>query len=171
MKIKRMISCFCAALMLLMPLKAFAVETEVTGQEAEAQAPEIQFLTPEEAEELYHQIFGNEGISLHSDLGTCDVGISSQDGKLLVVYSTACRGIASKIGVRNFTLQQKNGLFWKDIVIRSDYSENTDAFFGGFTMSNPEDGKKYRAHCVHYAIKNGEELSLYTETEAYTFRK
>ena len=29
MKIKRMISCFCAALMLLMPLKAFAVETEI----------------------------------------------------------------------------------------------------------------------------------------------
>ncbi len=166
----RIIGCMCAALMLLMPLKAFAVEPEMTGQE-EAEAPEIQFLSPEEAEELYHQIFGDGEIAPRSDLGTCDVGISSQEGKLLVVYSTACRGIASKIGVKEFTLQQKDGLFWKNILVKSEYAENTDAFFGGFTMSNPEDGKKYRAHCVHYAIKNGEELSLYTETEAYTFRK
>ncbi len=171
MKMKRMISCLCAAILLMIPLKAFAGETGITRWEAQAQAPEIQYLSPEEAEEIYHRIFGSEGISAYSDLGTCDVGISSQDGNLLVVYSTACRGIASKIGVRNFTLQQKNGLFWKDIVIRSDYAENTDAYFGGFTMSNPEDGKKYRAHCVHYAVKNGEELSLYTETEAYTYRK
>ena len=56
MKTKRIIGCLCAALMLLMPLKAFAVEPEMTGQE-EAEAPEIQFLSPEEAEELYHQIF------------------------------------------------------------------------------------------------------------------
>ena len=58
MKTKRIIGCLCAALMLLMPLKAFAVEPEMTGQE-EAEAPEIQFLSPEEAEELYHQIFGD----------------------------------------------------------------------------------------------------------------
>lgn len=170
MKIKRIMSCLCAVLMLLMPLKVFASETAVTGQEADAKAPEIQFLTPEEAEEIYHQIFGDEGIAPHSDLGTCDVGISGSDGKLYVVYSTACRGIASRIGVRNFTLQQKDGLFWKDILVKSDYAENTDAYFGGFTMTNPENGKKYRAHCVHYAVKNGEELSLYTETEAYTYK-
>ena len=102
MKTKRIIGCLCAALMLLMPLKAFAVEPEMTGQE--------------EAEELYHQIFGDGEIAPRSDLGTCDVGISSQEGKLLVVYSTACRGIASKIGVKEFTLQQKDAfsgeIFW-----------------------------------------------------------
>lgn len=169
-RLKKWITCICAITLLSLPLNVFASETtenevNVAGEEE----PVIEVMTPEEAEYYYKQLADNNRIMPRSDLGICDVGLSNSDGKLLVVYSTSCRGIASKIGVKNFTLQQKNGLTWKNIVIRNEYSENTDAFFGGFFLTNPEEGKKYRAHCVHYAVKNGTELSLYTETEAYEY--
>ena len=117
------------------------------------------------------EMFPDEGIQPRSDLGTCEIVISKSDGKLLVLYSTSCRGVAEKIGVRNMTLQQKDGLNWKNLVIRSEYSENTDAYFGGFSVGNPEVGGKYRVKGTHYVVKNSVETARYAETEVYTMPK
>ncbi len=157
MNVKKLVSYICIVAILCMPLKV------------SAQEPIIRMLSLEEAEELYYQMLADKEIQVCSDLGTCELGISKSDDKLLVIYSTGCRGTASKIGVRNLTLERKDGLVWKDIVVKSDYSENTDAYLGGFYLNNPEAGKSYKAHCIHYAVKDGKELSLYTETNPYVY--
>lgn len=173
MKIKKMLICICAFIMTVSPVTVFAQGDSTTEDSTVYLIDEeviIEYLSEEEATNLYNEWKENEGISVYSDLQTCDIALTSSDGELVVLYSTACRGIASKIGVRNFTLQQKSGLFWEDIVIKNEYSENTGTFLGGFKILNPVVGRNYRAHCTHYAIKNGEELSVYGETESFTFR-
>lgn len=169
MKTKSMILCIMIMVIMGNPLKVYASngQEEVVGT-AENQSV-IQEMSPEEAERWYNELRKEDMIEPRSDLGTCELGISSSEGKLVVIYSTSCRGIASEIGVRNLTLEQKKGLFWDDIVVRSAYDENTDAYFGGFYLTNPGVGNSFRVHCLHYAIKDGNELSLYTETDTYKF--
>lgn len=115
----RIMCLICAVILLVAPMKVSANElphSEVGMQEEET---DIRILTTEEAERLYHKLTSNGGIQPYSDLGLCEIIISKSEGKLLVVYSASCHGIASKIGVRNMTLQQKNGMKWKNLVIRS----------------------------------------------------
>lgn len=172
MKIKRWIASICAIITLSSSMTVFAngVDIEATVKQSYGEAPIIEMLTPEEAESLYKELYGDINHNQRSALGTCEIGLSNNNGKLLVVYSTACRGTASKIGVRNFTLQHKDGLFWSNIAIRNEYSEDTDAFFGGFYIANPVIGRKYRANCTHYAVINGSETSMYAATEDYAFQ-
>ncbi len=173
MRIKKLLICICALAMMVCPITAFAQDNnsiERTNDVLNNEPPVIEYLSQEEAERLYNEWKENQGISLYSDLQTCDIALTSSDGQLVVLYSTACRGIASKIGVRNFTLQQKSGLFWEDIVIKNEYAENTGTFLGGFKILNPVVGRNYRAHCTHYAIKNGVELSVYGETASFKFQ-
>ncbi len=172
MKMKKWITSVCLVLILVSPLTVFASESVHFAGANQKQEEElvIEPLTAEQAETLYKQLYGEKNKYLRSNLGTCDIGLSNSNGKLLVVYSTSCRGTASKIGVRNFTLQQKSGLLWSNITVKNEYSENTDAFFGGFYITNPVVGRGYRANCTHYAVVGGSEVSMYTETETYKFQ-
>ncbi len=166
---KNRIMCFiCAVILLVVPMRVSANELPQVAADMQEEETDIRILTSEEAEQLYHKLAFYDGIQLYSDLGTCEIIISKSDGKLLVVYSTSCHGVASKIGVRNMTLQQKNGLKWKNLVIRSEYSENTDAYFGGFIVEKPEVGGKYRVTGTHYVVKDSVETSRYAETDTYT---
>lgn len=172
MKIIKKIMCLCMALLMVWPVTAYAQEDDNVEEPVVSSYSErlqIEYLSQEEAERLYYKWKENEGISVYSDLQTCDIALTSSNGELVVLYSTACRGIASKIGVRNLTLQQKSGLLWEDIVIKNEYSENTGTFLGGFKILNPVVGRRYRAHCTHYAIKNDVELSAYAETDIFIF--
>lgn len=172
MKNKRWIASIWAILLLVTSTNVFASElsNNVVAAKAVEERSVIEMLSSEQAETLYKQLYGDINHNLRSDLGTCDIGLSNSNGKLLVVYSTSCRGSVSKIGVRNFTLQQKEGLFWNNITIKNEYAEDTDAFFGGFYVTNPVVGRNYRANCTHYAVINGKEISMYAETEEYTFK-
>lgn len=172
MRLNKWIIGLCAVITLSMPLTVFASDSTNFVKEEKIQEEEliIEHLTPQEAERLYKEFFGESNLNQRSSLGTCDIGLSNSNGKLLVVYSTACRGVASKIGVRNFTLQHKDGLFWSNITVKNEYAENTDAFFGGFYITNPVAGRGYRANCTHYAVIGGTETSMYTATDTYTFK-
>ncbi|MDE6363820.1 MAG: hypothetical protein K2L86_06075, partial [Lachnospiraceae bacterium] len=150
----------CVVILLMIPSPVFA-------RELPDEQINVRILTPAEAERLYFDLTFDETIQPYSDLGVCDICISESNGELIVVYSTTCRGIADKIGVRNMTLQQKKGLKWKEIVLRSEYSENTDAYFGGFILEAPEIGGKYRVKGTHYIIKDSVETSRYAETDTY----
>lgn len=166
---KNRIMCFvCVVILLIVPMKVSANELPQATTNIQEEETDIEILTSSEAERLYYELTSNDGIQLYSDLGLCEICISKSDGRLLVVYSTSCHGVASKIGVRNMTLQQKNGLKWKDLVIRSEYSENTDAYFGGFIVEKPEVGGKYRVTGTHYVVKDSVETSRYAETDTYT---
>lgn len=166
---KNRIMCFvCVVILLIVPMKVSANELPQATINIQEEETDIEILTSSEAERLYYELTSNDGIQLYSDLGLCEICISKSDGRLLVVYSTSCHGVASKIGVRNMTLQQKNGLKWKDLVIRSEYSENTDAYFGGFIVEKPEVGGKYRVTGTHYVVKDFVETSRYAETDTYT---
>ncbi|MDE7479331.1 MAG: hypothetical protein K2M91_15585 [Lachnospiraceae bacterium] len=165
---KRIMCLIYAVILLVAPMKVSAYELSQTTNNMQEEETDIKILTSAEAERLYYELTSNDGIQLYSDLGLCEICISKSDGRLLVVYSTSCRGVASKIGVRNMTLQQKKGLKWKDLVIRSEYSENTDAYFGGFIVEKPEVGEKYRVKGTHYVVKDSVETSRYAETDTYT---
>ncbi len=171
MRGKKILCLVCVLVLCVAPLRVSAMETMTEEFYVGNEEADVEILTPQEARRLYFEMFPDGGMQPRSDLGTCEIGISKSDGKLLVVYSTSCRGVAEKIGVRNMTLQQKDGLKWKDLVIRSEYSENTDAYFGGFTVGNPEVGGKYRVKGTHYVVKNSVETSRYAETEIYTMPK
>lgn len=149
-----------AVILFMCPLRVFAMEA--TDEDIN-----VKILTSEEAERLYIELISEKAIQPYSDLLTCDICISKSNGELIVVYSTACCGIADKIGVRNMTLQQKKGLRWKEIVLRSEYSEDTDAYFGGFILEAPEIGGKYRVKGTHYIVKDSVETSRYAETDTY----
>jgi len=164
----RIMCLICAVILFVAPMKVYANELPQATAGTQEEETDIRILTSVEAERLYHELHSNDGIQLYSDLELCEIIISKSEGKLLVVYSTSCHGVASKIGVRNMTLQQKQGLKWKDLVIRSEYSENTDAYFGGFTVEKPEIGGKYRVKGTHYVVKNSVETSRYAETDTYT---
>ncbi len=150
----------CAVVLLMNPMQVFA--SEVSDEDVN-----VKVLEPEEAERLYFELTSAKALQPHSDLLTCDICISKSNGELVVVYSTACCGIADKIGVRNMTLQQKKGLKWEEIVLRSEYSEDTDVYFGGFILEAPEIGGKYRVKGTHYIIKDSVETSRYAETDTY----
>ena len=164
----RIMCLICAVILLVAPMKVSANELPQAAAGIQEEETDIRILTSEEAERLYHKLTSNGGIQPYSDLGLCEIIISKSEGKLLVVYSASCHGVASKIGVRNMTLQQKNGLKWKNLVIRSEYSENTDAYFGGFIVEKPEIGGKYRVKGTHYCVKDSVETSRYAETDVYT---
>lgn len=169
MKTKLLMVCILAMIIIGTPLQVFASDGVNEGASVEENQMIIQEMSLEEAERWYNELIKEDMIEPRSDLGTCELGISSSDGKLVVIYSTSCRGIASRIGVKNITLQQKKGLLWDDIVVRSAYEENTDAYFGGFYLTNPGVGNTFRVHGVHYAVKDGSELSIYNETDTYKF--
>ena len=156
---KKVLCLICTLALLIFPAQVYAMELP--------DGEKVKILTAEEAERLYYELTFREVIQPKSDLGVCDICISESNGELIVVYSTTCRGIAEKIGVRNMTLQQKKGLLWKEVVLRSEYSENTDAYFGGFILEAPEIGGKYRVKGTHYIIKNSVETSRYAETDTY----
>lgn len=164
----RIMCLICAVILFVAPMKVYANELPQAAAGIQEEGTDIKILTSSEAERLYHELHSSDGIQLYSDLGLCEICISKSDGKLLVVYFTSCHGVASKIGVRNMTLQQKQGLKWKDLVIRSEYSENTDAYFGGFIVEKPEIGGKYRVKGTHYVVKDSVETSRYAETDTYT---
>ena len=105
---KRVLCLICALALLIFPAQVYAMELP-DGQK-------VKILTAEEAERLYYELASREVIQPKTDLGVCDICISESNGELIVVYSTTCRGIAEKIGVRNMTLQQKKGLLWKEVV-------------------------------------------------------
>lgn len=157
---KRIWYLLCAVMLLMVPVR-------VSAAELPCEDVNVKILSPDEAERLYHELSSESGIQPYSDLLTCDICISKSHGELVVVYSTACCGIADKIGVRNMTLQQKKGLKWKEVVLRSEYSENTDAYFGGFILEAPEIGGKYRVKGTHYIVKDSVETSRYAETDTY----
>ena len=153
---KKVLCLICTLALLIFPAQVYAMEL--------SDGEKVKILTAEEAERLYYELTFREVIQPKSDLGIC---ISESNGELIVVYSTTCRGIAEKIGVRNMTLQQKKGLLWKEVVLRSEYSENTDAYFGGFILEAPEIGGKYRVKGTHYIIKDSVETSRYAETDTF----
>ena len=135
MKIRNKLTAICLTVILGMPMRVLAGEAAESGRAFP-----------------------------RASLGTCEVGISGGDGRLIVVYSTSCRGTAGRIGVRNMVLETKEGLLWKKLVIRSEFSEDTDAYYGGFIISGLEEGKTYRVHGTHYAVQEGVETSVYSET-------
>lgn len=171
MRIKKIVCFICMILLTTIPQRVYAGELPQDGYLMKDEGAAIEILTSSEAERLYHELSANDGPQPYSDLGTCDICISESGGKLVVVYSTSCGGVAEKIGVRNMTLQQKKGLKWKNLVIRSDYSEDTYVYFGGFTLENPEAGARYRVKGIHYMVKDSAETTRYAETDTYVMPK
>lgn len=172
MRIRNLLLGMCMLLLMGMSMKVEASELSknaISGIAVE-QEPEIRILDSDEAERLFKELYHQPGgITTWSNLGVCEIGISESGGDLLVVYSTGSKVIADRIGARNVTLQRKNGLFWENVVVRSGYSENTSTYYGGFYLTNPENGRQYRAECTHYVIVNGYETSGYNETAPHTF--
>ena len=80
-----------------------------------------------------------------------------------------CKGYKESREARNITFQAKSGLFWVTKDISNGYAENTDTYFGGFSMTNPTVGTQYRAECTHYVVVNGVETSAYNETLPHTY--
>ena len=171
MKIRNIMLMLCLLVIISTPINAKASELQgntisETTREGE---PQIEMLTPEEAERIHKEIFQNVDISSKSVLAMSSIGVSQGDGKIYVTYTTGSRQIADKVGVRNVTFQEKSGLFWKTLSVKSYYAENTDTYIGGFSMTNPIDGAQYRAECTHYVIVDGQETSRYNETLPHTY--
>lgn len=171
MKIRNTILKLCILLFICMPIKANAGEMEINTHDVNDKESQIIMLDSKEAEKIHMEFIQKEGIAPYSDLAMSTIGITKGDNIIYVTYTTRSRQIADKIGVRNVTLQAKTGLFWETKSIYNEYEENTDTYFGGFGMTNPTEGAKYRAQCIHYTIINGAETSGYNETEVYTYTK
>ena len=173
MKIRNIVLTICILAIISMPIKVQANEmkTNAIGGSTVISDQQIEMLEPEEAERIHRGALNNSEIVPMSNLATSTIRVSEGDNILYVTYSTRSRTIADKIGVRNVTFQEKTGLFWKTLSINSGYSENTDTYFGGFSMTNPVNGAQYRAECTHYTIIDGQETSSYNETLPYTYTK
>lgn len=173
MNVRNIILTLCMLIIASVPIEAQANELETIriGGITVVSEPQIEMLDPEEAERIHKEALANSTIMPMSNLATSTIRVSGGDNIIYVTYSTRSRTIADKIGVRNVTFQEKTGLFWKTLSINSRYSENTDTYFGGFSMTNPVNGAQYRAECTHYVIIDGQETSSYNETLPYTYTK
>ena len=154
-----------------MPIKGQAneVETNAIGGSTVISDQQIEILEPEEAKRIHMEAINNSGVMPMSNLAMSTIRVSEGDNIIYVTYSTRSRTIADKIGARNITFQAKSGLFWITKDISNGYAENTDTYFGGFSMTNPTVGTQYRAECTHYVVVDGVETSAYNETLPHTY--
>ena len=95
----------------------------------------------------------------------CNVGIGIADNGLAMTFDTNATHEADEIGVKNITLFEKKPLGgWKEIPV-SNLSINNSTFYSGsvvYTLAKK--GTTYYVECTHYAIFDGEELTLYNYT-------
>lgn len=118
---------------------------------------EIQVLAPS----------GNEQISTASSdsLAGCNLGIGIASNGVSITFATNATGTASEIGVKNVVLKEKQpGGGWKDIPISNHYARGTDDYYGGVTYTGAQKGRTYKVSCTHYAIIDGHEYTLNSQT-------
>lgn len=110
---------------------------------------------------------GNEEISMTSSdsLAGCSLEIGIASNGVSLTFATRATGTASEIGVKNVVLQEKQpGGGWKSIPISNHYARGTDDYYGGVVYTGAQKGRTYKVSCTHYAIIDGHEYTLNSQT-------
>ena len=98
-----------------------------------------------------------------ASLAGCSLGVGVASNGVSVTFTTRCTGSASQIGVKNVVLQEKQGIGWKDIPISNHYGTGRE-YTGGVVYTGAQKGRTYRVSCTHYAIIDGHEYTLNSQT-------
>ena len=94
---------------------------------------------------------------------TLEIGIASNG--LQLSFRTRATQTADEIGVKNVVLQEKVWYGWKNITLNIRYVRNSDLYSGSVVYTEAKAGTTYRVNCTHYAIFDGTELTLYSESK------
>lgn len=106
----------------------------------------------------------------HSVFADLTLGVLKDDTRLMVVYSTNTREMASELGTKEIILEVKSGIFWVPVATLEKASRSDARMHsGGFYYNDPVKGSTYRAAAIHYAIINGKEYTSYARTNGTTF--
>lgn len=97
-------------------------------------------------------------------LSDCILSISCKDNGVGISVSEEASTHADKIGCRDIVLEEKNGSTWKQINIEGSYETNSITHGASGVYTGAVKGRTYRAHCTHYAVFNGREVTLYSST-------
>lgn len=118
---------------------------------------EIQIVSPSEEK--------NISTTATASLAGCNLGIGIASNGVEITFATSSTESASEIGVKNVVLQEKQpGGGWKSIPISNHYARGTDDYFGGVVYTGAQKGRTYKVSCTHYAIIDGHEYTLNSQT-------
>ena len=104
-----------------------------------------------------------------ASLSGCVLEIGVASNGIQLSFRTRATQTADEIGVKNVVLQEKVWYGWKNITLDSRYVRNSDIYTGGVIYTDAKKGTTYRVYCTHYAIFDGTELTLYSESSEITY--
>ncbi len=101
-----------------------------------------------------------------ASLGACKIGKGTSGSTLIASVETSATATASKIGVRDVVFEKYIGNGeWEEVASHpGSYRTNATHYAASFKMSPTQEGVIYRVTCVHYAVINGVEHTLYNST-------
>ncbi len=113
---------------------------------------------------IYNQE-GNPNVRAET-LGACKIGKDITGNSVIASIETTATATASKIGVRDVVFEKYIGNGeWEEVSSHpGGYTRNNNRYGASFTMSPIQEGVIYRVTCVHYAVINGVEYTLYNTT-------
>ncbi len=102
----------------------------------------------------------------------CDISSGFMSYGLHIQLETSTTQVASKLGVKDVKVQEKNGIFWNTITSSDgNYVTNDDWFIGALDCYSAVDGRTYRVKCTHYAYIGGNYYYYDHTTNAFTYVK
>ncbi len=122
-------------------------------------------LTGDDVEYGIYNQEGNPNVRAAS-LGVCKIGKGTSGNSLIASVETSATATASKIGVRDVVFEKYIGNGeWEEVTSHpGGYTTNAKHYSASFTASPTQEGVIYRVTCVHYAVINGVEHTLYNST-------
>ncbi len=99
-------------------------------------------------------------------LGVCRLGKSVSTSGVVASIETTATATASKIGVRDVVFEKYIGNGeWEEVASHpGGYVTNSKDYDATFRTSSAQEGVTYRVTCVHYAVIDGVEYTLYNTT-------
>ena len=173
-KKKRILSLLLAAVLSfgILPLNVSASESASPTSIEEMQT----YITNERLENPDVIMNGNpQSGSLQRDasyLVSCNISAAFMDYGLHIQLETGTTKTASKLGVKDIKVQQKNGIFWTTIATSDGGSITNDDWYMGISKcTNAVDGEIYRIKCTHFAYIGGNYYHYDNTSDPFTYVK
>ena len=173
-KKKRILSLLLAAVLSfgIIPLNVSASESASPASIEEMQT----YITNERLENPDVIMNGNpQSGSLQRDasyLVSCNISAAFMDYGLHIQLETGTTKTASKLGVKDIKVQQKNGIFWTTIATSDGGSITNDDWYMGISKcTNAVDGEIYRIKCTHFAYIGGNYYHYDNTSDPFTYVK
>lgn len=107
-----------------------------------------------------------------SYLNNCSISVAYADYGLHIQLETGTTKTASKLGVKDIKVQQKNGIFWTTIATSDGGSITNDDWYMGISKcTNAVDGEIYRIKCTHFAYIGGNYYHYDNTSDPFTYVK